>query len=565
MYSEAIRGALMPFQQLLEEEKAQSEDNMRKAQIQNFLDTHEENRQQLAETTRSHMADEVMKHLGYDLDVRKQGESERHDAASEGLDARRNDLESRRLDITESQHADEEARLAKAEAETEREHKFQDDQTQRENDLKDVQQKALEKQQEAEISKNKALADSVRIENENKIEDDKVVAEVQQWLQHHTAEEIYSSADNPEISQAIDDAYGRMHTQAGRDQLDHLIGGKGAVGQEVRDRKELNNMDGEAKRIFQDNMLKSDPKQPIQTRFNDALSAARRAQGQIEERNGSPPQKNADGSTTPARAGWGNTAIEAYKRAKNAGQSEEDAMAAGRQIQFAITQADKQKPAAAQPNMVKQLFESLYPGDPPKNPGEKTADYEARIDKAKAAAQSEAIRLEKLSREDPDAFNQQWGQSQQPGGKKGKAYDFNQLLTPGTPQPKSDSQKASEDKAYKDNAPPFGGTSTTSDVGGNRLASVGSAIMPSGAPRYSSALSTLSDVLQTAYGPNTPAQTDTGTDQTDQTDQTQLASAIPIHESGHPMPRTPEEAVSLGAGTRFMDPNGTLREVPEYA
>jgi hypothetical protein len=40
------------------------------------------------------------------------------------------------------------------------------------------------------------------------------------------------------------------------------------------------------------------------------------------------------------------------------------------------------------------------------------------------------------------------------------------------------------------------------------------------------------------------------------------ASAMPMHESGHPMPRTPREALTLGPGKRFMAPDGTLREVP---
>jgi hypothetical protein len=44
---------------------------------------------------------------------------------------------------------------------------------------------------------------------------------------------------------------------------------------------------------------------------------------------------------------------------------------------------------------------------------------------------------------------------------------------------------------------------------------------------------------------------------------TATTTPMPIHESGHPMPRTPREALTLGPGTRFMAPDGTLRMVPE--
>jgi hypothetical protein len=39
-------------------------------------------------------------------------------------------------------------------------------------------------------------------------------------------------------------------------------------------------------------------------------------------------------------------------------------------------------------------------------------------------------------------------------------------------------------------------------------------------------------------------------------------ATMPVHENGHPMPRTPREALTLGHGARFMAPDGTLRMVP---
>ena len=548
----------MPFQQLLEQEKAESEDNMRKAQIQNFLDTHEENRQAHAETVRSHLADEAMKQMGYSLDVRKQAESERHDQADEAHNQRSEDLESRRLDLTQSQHEDEEARLAKAEAETERHNKFQDEQTARENDLKTSLNAAQEKEIEARTNDLKNEAEKTRVENEAKINDDKVVADVQSWINNHTAEEIYSSQDNPELQSKINSAWSQLHTDIGRKNLEGLIGAKTAIGQEIADRKEISNMSADAKRAFQDNILRSDPKQPIQNRFNDALVVARQVQNQYEERNGSPPQKNPDGSTTPARAGWGDTAINAYRTAKSQGKSEEEAMAAGRQAQFVMATTEKQKPQPVNTKDIESIKAALTPKQ---NPGESTKDYNTRLEQTDADRQREAIRLEQLQRENPDEFNRQMSQGMQTQVKTQEDF-AKKLLSPGTTQQsqaQKDQQKKDFDEALK-NAPP--GSTQVTPPNGTGVVRPASLIMPSGARSYASSggFDLMSNILQTAYGPNTPADTDTG----DQ-DQTQLASAIPLHESGHPMPRSPEEALSLGAGTRFMDPNGTLREVPEYA
>jgi hypothetical protein len=544
MYSEAIRGALMPFQQLLEEEKAQSEDSLRKAQIQNFLDTHEENRQTHAETVRSHLADEAMKHLGYDLDVRKQSEAERHNQADEADAVRRTDLYGRQADETQRHDQAEEERQAQQEKELERHNQWMDEQNKRENDLRDEAQKAKQATDAAEISRTTAQAKAITAENEARERDDKVFAEAQDWIKNVTPEQIWSSQDNPEIRSKIDEFTSRMHTKDGRDQLDNLIGGKSGLGQEVSDRKLLNGMSEDAKRTFRETLEGSDKTIPPQTAWNNALEKAKRVQGDYEER-----QK------------WGTNGLDAYNlayrnsKATDPDERRQEAMAAGRQAQFILTTTEKIKPAAANPGMVKQLFESLYQ-EPVKQKGETNDQFAARDSKAKADAQQRAVELEKLSRENPDEFNRQYGQTQ-----KTQVKDLNdfssRLLNPGSKQPDKSKPDVIDQTDLQ-----RGGTSIQPATNApSRLASATSAIMPSGAPRYvtDGSFNALADVLNTQFGPNVPAQT--GSD-----DQTDLASAIPIHESGHPMPRSPEEASSLGVGTRFMDPNGTIREVPaQYA
>jgi hypothetical protein len=42
-------------------------------------------------------------------------------------------------------------------------------------------------------------------------------------------------------------------------------------------------------------------------------------------------------------------------------------------------------------------------------------------------------------------------------------------------------------------------------------------------------------------------------------------SQIPLHPTGYHAPRTPHEALALEPGTKFLDPSGRLRMVPQNA
>ena len=263
------------------------------------------------------------------------------------------------------------------------------------------------------------------------------------------------------------------------------------LGQEITDRKEVNGFSGEAKRVFQQKMLDSDPKEPIQSRFNDALVAGRQAQGQYEER-----QK------------WGSTGQQMYQQMLNSGKSPEEAMAAGRSAEFTMRTTEKQKPTPMNPKAVEEIKAAI--SKPlTKNPGESNADFEARQSASDADATQKALELDQLQRSgQTDVFNQKMQQYMAPPAAK-SVDDFAKKLRPGgqpalptgTPAPKDVNDVSTNTSSA---LPATGG-------GGLRMASAGSGdLLPSGARRYAadSGIGLLANILNTQFGENKPAQSD---------------------------------------------------------
>jgi hypothetical protein len=363
MYSESIRAALMPAQYLLDLQKELSEEDVRKGQIQNWLSEADQKHQDLNELTRSHLAEEANQTLSRGLEGRRIDEETRHNTADETHSTAMEGLEGRRLDI-ETRGQDLADKRAEA-AEQERATADKATQAYQQGEL-DIRKST----QESELQKNLAVIDqyktnteALKTEAQQKQDDEATLREAHSWVSQQKPEDIFSSADNPQVQDKLNEFFDRVHTTEGTRRLEAIVGSKTAVGQEVVDRKELNGFSPEARRTFQENMLKSSGAKdangnliPTQLRFNDSLRAARNVDTMEKE-----------------RGGWDASSVQTYKQALASGQSENEAQSAGR-----LAQGRQQSQLAAKDQKVDPKLLEFVQKAVPQRPGENDGDYAAR-------------------------------------------------------------------------------------------------------------------------------------------------------------------------------------------
>jgi hypothetical protein len=381
MYSESIKGALAPYEYLLNYQKELSEEDLRKAQIQNFLSEHDLKTKELSETIRSHTANEAMTALERQLNIRKEDEFERHNLVDE---AHQNSQDQREAD---------------KEKEYERANKFNEEMAVKKQDLESSLNEANIAKSKADTSYLQSEADRNTSENELKENDQKVIQEFTAYKATIKPEDLYDSKDHPEIEQKIDEFADRIKTPGGRVQFDALHGEGTALGRELAERKELQKMSPDAKNVFQSNLLKSDTSKPYQVRFEEAMEAARPVNVQSQE-----------------RAKWGPEGIKAETDAIASGKSKQEGFNAGRMAHEKAEAELKQKAAAEKPN--EKILDWLNTNVPiPKNPGEDDPHYEQR--KAQ-----KALELEEKSRNDPAGYQKDLQELMHPAGT---------AVTPGVP------------------------------------------------------------------------------------------------------------------------------------
>jgi hypothetical protein len=374
MYSESIRAALAPAQYLLDMQKELSEEDVRKAQIQNWLSEADQKNQEIKETQRSHLAEEANQAIQRGLEGRRIDEETRHNQADESHSSAMEGLESRRLDI-ETRGQD----LADARAEAEQEwrdrsQKATEDYQKGELEIRKGTQESDIARNNAEIERYKTETEAQKTENQQKQEDEQTIRDAQAYITSLKPEDVYGSADNPEISDRINKFYDQIHTPEATRRFEAIVGQHNAVGQEIADRKELNSFGPEAKRTFQENMLNSsgvrDPYGnpiPTQLRFNDALRAARSENAMEQE-----------------RSKWAPQSLQAYHQTLAQTKDPNQAMAQGRLAQQQQETAAKQKEQKPDPKLL-TYYQTLVP----KRPGETDEDFAAR-------SSQEAVRLNEL-------------------------------------------------------------------------------------------------------------------------------------------------------------------------
>jgi hypothetical protein len=371
MYSEAIKGALAPYDYLLNYRKELSEEDERRAQIQNFLDEHDLKSQELAETHREHVADEAQKRLDNLMQGKKLDEDIRHNQADEAtadleaqIKGKTAQTEADRAAEEERKDKDESNRLWWAQEETNRENRAKDQRDQNDQDLK-------AKTDAAQISKDNAdslylqrNADKLKQDSDDRTNDYQVMDELNQFLNHQRPEDIYASRDNPEIQQAIDDARGRLKTTEGRHMWDERVGKDTALGMELDERGKLSRMSPEGKKAFSDAYIKTPSNMQPQERFNTAMQAANVAEGRYF-----------------LKQDWLDEGNKAYKEAITQNKSPDDAFVAGQTADVAqksgIKQKEETKVDKAFLEMVKDSVKKLPSEIQDKTNGEDAYDQRA--------------------------------------------------------------------------------------------------------------------------------------------------------------------------------------------
>jgi hypothetical protein len=453
MYSEGIKGALEPMNYLLNMQKELSEEDYRKAEIQNFLDDHADKATQLAETKRSNIANESMTALERQLEQQRVTETGRHDMADEAE--------------TQRSHFVDEDLAKQREQEYERAGQAERDQKQKDLDLRTEAQKYDLQYRQALTGEVTSKAKEQQQELEDKQNDNDVFDGLNSFIKDYSPNQIYGSNDNPELQQKIDEARRSTRTVAGRQRLDAVIGGQTALGRENEERIELNHMSKSARDVFQDQMLKSAPTgmpgetgTPTQVRFNDALSAARQEETRVQERNK-----------------WTDSGLTAYKQAKADGKDEVTAQGAGRMAEFkALSDAKAKSDEHPDPQMLKQLVEKMR-GQVKRLPDESDEDFNARADSMNLP---KATQMEQDMRLHPDRIQNL--PTVVPNAKPtNNADDFTKSLLPTKPagSPATNTIQGNPVSKPFENMP-LGMVTPTSSSGG-------SALMPVSAPQYAAA------------------------------------------------------------------------------
>lgn len=372
MYSERVKAALEPYEYLLNYQKELSDEDYKKAEIQNFLSEHDLKTKQLSEDVRSHTADEAIRNLTEQTNAARQVEEARHNV----VDERRADRES---DLQE----------------------WRDLEVQRHNEATEAaEKKTLEltsSLHDSDIKKNDADTEWLKTqtqlkttEDAQRTQDQQVIQDMDKYISGIKPEDLWNINENPEIQQKIDEARASLHTQEAKTQFNQMVGAKQALGQSDADHKAYNNLSPEARKTFSSAMLQSDSSTPIQLRWNDALNAAGQTQAQVN-----------------ARGSWSQAGITAEQNALAEHKSPQEAFVAGRdadaQWKSDLKAKEDLKP---EPKMVDQLqtqLDQLYRARYPQNKGEKNADYDSRI---KSMIGAQAVELEQDSRVNRPVFMQ---------------------------------------------------------------------------------------------------------------------------------------------------------------
>lgn len=316
MYSEAIKGALAPYEYLLNYRKELSEEDVHKAEIQRYLDEHDEKSQELAESHRRNLADEAQKSLENALSGRKLDEDVRHNMADESHNQRSEAIASRR-EQTEADRVTEEERHNK-QAEKEAQDKL---------DLQKKTDEAQVSNYNADAAERKARAKELEQQNKDRENDATVIDNLNDKLKKFGPQDYYTMDDNPELRSIIQEANKNINTPFGKAKLDEIIGQKTALGIELNERDELAGMGAAGRKAFHDAYVNSDKNDIPQNRFNTALESARVADKRDK-----------------AKAGWTSSAKEAYDKARLAGKPEDQAFADAQLEQLEEVSGTKQKP-----------------------------------------------------------------------------------------------------------------------------------------------------------------------------------------------------------------------------
>jgi hypothetical protein len=475
MYSEGIKGALEPYNYLLNMQKELSEEDFRKGEIQNFLDEHQDKANALAETTRSNRANEAMTALERGMEQQRIVETSRHDQVDETETGRHN--------------AADEALRKQTEDEVARSNQAKEVQLQKDLDLRtEAQKHDLQfKQVQSDAVATQARLKQQDLDDEQN--DNRVLDGLSSSLKDYSPDQIYSSNDNPELQQLLDDARRNTRTVPGRGRLDDMVGERTALGRENIERIELNHMSTQAKDAFQDSMLSSAPSGPdapavpTQTRFTNALNTARQVEQRYKEREGDP---------TGNKPGWTDAGLDAYKQAKADGKDDLTAQGMGRMANFkALTEAKEKVDEKPDSQMIKTIVEHLR-GNVPRLDSE--TDDEAYKERADTINLPKAIKMERDMRLNPNKVDQSAADLARPT--INNANDFSKRLLPtkpaGSPYPAADS---SGDSA----APP--NTSSSLPTSSNTRS-----LMPASLPNYaasadsSNIYSTFSNLFNSPVG-----------------------------------------------------------------
>jgi hypothetical protein len=206
MFSEAIKGALAPYQYILDYKKAMSEDDYRKAEMQNFLDEHDVKVQALQESNREHIAGEAQKRLDYQLATSRELETARHNQADETHQSSMDHLESQRLQADLGRQSAEERR-----ADTEDQIRIEAQKNhEQEEKRKDLEEERNQKLRDAEISRNNAQQQEAlsRVEKENqdnlaREHDAMVLRDLQSTVRSANPRDIWGMDENQDLRKKI--------------------------------------------------------------------------------------------------------------------------------------------------------------------------------------------------------------------------------------------------------------------------------------------------------------------------------------------------------------------------
>lgn len=374
MYSERVKAALEPYQYLLDYQKELSEDDLRKAQIQNFLNENDLKTKQLNEDVRSHTADETIRTMAQQTNSARAAEEARHNVVDEKHQLRDDLLAQFRDTEIERHNKAAEANEAKTLELTSSLH---------DSDIK---------KNDADTEWLQTQTNIKRTEDAQRSDDQQVIQGLNSYVSGIKPEDLWAINQNPEIMQKVTEARGKLHTKEAIQQFDEILGAKQVLGQEIADRNTYDNFSTGAKKAFVADMLESgkDPGSTMQQRWNRALQAGGQIEAQGQER------------TT-----WSSAGTEAEQKALAEGKSPQDAFLAGRTAhQTYMSDLKAKEDLKPEPAMVDKLqtqLENVYKSRNPKTKGENNTDYDARI---KSMVGTQADLLEQESRVNRPKFVQ---------------------------------------------------------------------------------------------------------------------------------------------------------------